>query len=105
MMEFGSALLDSKQESEMKDEKVDEVEDPSFINGDEIKPLDESVNHSGQEAEMNRYDFVCLRLSTVATGSHVSEAPRIRLVVTGDSARIQDKTTESSAWFFNMLGV
>ena len=105
MMEFGSALLDSKQESEMKDEKVDEVEDPSFINGDEIKPPDESVNHSEQEAEMNRYDFVCLRLSTVATGSHVSEVPRIRLVVTGDSARIQDKTTESSAWFFNMLGV
>ena len=25
-----------------------------------------------------------------------------RLVITGDSVRIQDKTTESSAWFFNV---
>ena len=27
-----------------------------------------------------------------------------RLVVTGDSVRIQNKTTESSTWFFNVLG-
>ena len=37
--------------------------------------------------------------------AHFSDAPRRRLVVTGDSARIQDETTESSAWFFNVLGV
>ena len=27
------------------------------------------------------------------------------LVVTGDSAKIQDETTESSAWSYNVLGV
>ena len=37
--------------------------------------------------------------------AHLSDAPRKRLVVTGDSARIQDVTIESSAWFFNVLGV
>ena len=33
--------------------------------------------------------------------AHLNDAPRRRLVVTGDNARIQDETTESSAWFFN----
>ena len=37
--------------------------------------------------------------------AHMSDAPRRRLVVTGDCARIQDETTENSAWFFNVLGV
>ena len=37
--------------------------------------------------------------------AHLSDTPRRRLVVTGDSARIQDETTENSAWFFNVLGV
>ena len=37
--------------------------------------------------------------------AHLSDATRGRLVVTGDSARIQDETTENSAWFFNVLGV
>ena len=37
--------------------------------------------------------------------AHLSDAPRRRLVVTRDSARIQDETTEISAWFFNVLGV
>ena len=37
--------------------------------------------------------------------AHLSDAPRRRLVVTGDSARIQDETTENSTWFFNVLGV
>ena len=27
------------------------------------------------------------------------------LVVSGDSARIQDETTDNSAWFFDVLGV
>ena len=37
--------------------------------------------------------------------AHLSDSPRRRLVVTGDSVRIQVKTTESSTWFFNVLGV
>ena len=37
--------------------------------------------------------------------AHLSDDPRRRLVVTGNSARIQDETTESSTWFFNVLGV
>ena len=45
------------------------------------------------------------RLFIVATGCPSERRPRRRLVVTGDSARIQDETTENSAWFFNMLGV
>ena len=37
--------------------------------------------------------------------ANLSDAPRGRLVVMGDSARIQDETAENSAWFFNVLGV
>ena len=37
--------------------------------------------------------------------AHLSDGPRRRLAVTGDSARIQDETTEGSIWFFNVLGV
>ena len=37
--------------------------------------------------------------------AHPSDAPRRRLVVTGDSARIQDETTENSACFLNVFGV
>ena len=48
------------------------------------------------------YFFVYLSSLPVA---HLSDGPRRRLVVTGDSARIQDETTENSAWFFNVLGV
>ena len=36
--------------------------------------------------------------------AHLRDAPRRRLV-TGHSARTQDKTTERPAWFFNVLGV
>ena len=46
--------------------------------------------------------FVYLSLLPVA---HLSDASRRRLVVTGDSEKIQDETTENSAWFFNVLGV
>ena len=46
--------------------------------------------------------FVYLSSLPVA---HLSDTPRRRLVVTGDSARIQDETTESSALLFNVLGV
>ena len=37
--------------------------------------------------------------------AHLSDASSRQLVITRDSARIQDETTESSTWFFNILGV
>ena len=37
--------------------------------------------------------------------AHLSDAPSRRLIVTGDSAMIQDETTENSVLFFNVLGV
>ena len=37
--------------------------------------------------------------------AHMSDVPGRWLVVTGDSARIQYEITQSSAWFFNVLGV
>ena len=37
--------------------------------------------------------------------AHLSDPPKRRLVLTGDRVRIQDETTESSNWFFNVLGV
>ena len=46
--------------------------------------------------------FVYLMSQPVA---HLSDAPRRRLVVIGNSARIQNETNESSAWFDNVLGV
>ena len=36
--------------------------------------------------------------------AHLSDAPKT-VSCYGDSARIQDETTESSGWFFNVLGV
>ena len=48
--------------------------------------------------------FIFVYLSSLPV-AHLSDAPRRRLVVTWNSARIQDETTESSAWFFNVLGV
>ena len=48
------------------------------------------------------YFFVYLSSLPVA---HLTDAPRRWLVVTGDSARIQDETTENSAWFFDLLCV
>ena len=47
---------------------------------------------------------ICVYLSSLPI-AHLSYAPRRRVVVTGDGARIQDETTGSSAWFFNVLGV
>ena len=45
--------------------------------------------------------FIYLSSPPVA---HLSDAPRRRLGY-GDSARIGDETTESSAWFFKLLSV
>ena len=48
--------------------------------------------------------FDCLSLLPDA---HLSNAPGRQLVVMGggDTARIQDETTENSVWFINMLGI
>ena len=48
------------------------------------------------------YLFVSEYLSLLPV-SHLSDALRRQLVVTEDSARIQDKTNESFAWFFKSL--
>ena len=48
--------------------------------------------------------IISINLSSLLV-AHLSNAPRRLLVVTGDSARIQDETTENSAWFFNVLGI
>ena len=45
--------------------------------------------------------FVYFRLPI----TQLSDAPRRRLFVTGESGRIQDETTENFAWFSNVLGV
>ena len=51
-----------------------------------------------------RFGVISVYLSPLPV-MHLDDAPRRRLVVKGDSARIQDETTESSALFFNVLGV
>ena len=53
----------------------------------------------------NLFDLIISVYLSSLTVAHLSDAPRRRLVVTADSARIQDETTENSAWFFNVLGV
>ena len=58
---------------------------------------------SAKQTEVELIDY--FHLFIIATGCHQSDAPRRRLVVTGDSARIEDGTTENSFWFFNVLGV
>ena len=50
------------------------------------------------------YMYISVYLSSIPV-ANLRDAPRRRLVVTGDSARIQDETTENSACFFNGLGV
>ena len=52
--------------------------------------------------------MICLFVSVYSTSlpvAHLSDAPRKRLAVTGDIARIQDETNENSVWFFNVLDV
>ena len=57
---------------------------------------------SAKQTEVELIIFIYLSSLPVA---HQSDAHRRRLVVTGDSARIEDGTTENSVWFFNVLGV
>ena len=52
----------------------------------------------------NLKQYQCLYLSSLPV-AHLSDAPRRLLVVMGNNARTQDETTESSAWFFNVLCV
>ena len=51
---------------------------------------------------MNKALFVCVHLIIVA---YLSDIPRRRLVIKGDSARKQDEIAENSASFFIVLGV
>ena len=54
------------------------------------------------------YNLVGLVISVYLSSlpvAHLSEVPRRRLVVTGDSARIRDETAESSDWFLNAIGL
>ena len=48
--------------------------------------------------------FICVYLSLLPV-AHLRAVARRWLVVTWDSERIQDETTESSAWFYNILSV
>ena len=48
--------------------------------------------------------IICVYLSSLPV-AHMRDVPKRRLVVNGDSARIQDETTQSSAWFFYVLCV
>ena len=57
-------------------------------------------NHYRPSSMTRLIDYFCLFI--VATCCPSEGCPRRHLVVTGDSARIQDEITESSSWFFNM---
>ena len=54
---------------------------------------------------MIRFWLVISVYSSSLSVAHLSDAPRRRLVVTRNSARIQNETNEGSVWFFNVLGV
>ena len=58
----------------------------------------------GQDISETDWLIIFVYLSSIPV-AHLSDAPRRRLVFTGDSARIQDETTENSAWFFNVFVV
>ena len=49
--------------------------------------------------------FDYFRLFIVATGCPSERRLQETVSCYGDRARIQDETTESSVWFFNVLGV
>ena len=54
---------------------------------------------------VGKFDLIIFVYLSSLPVAHLSDAPRRRLVVSGDSARIMDETTENSTWFYNMLGV
>ena len=56
----------------------------------------------------HRIDWLIIfvfRLFIVATGCPSERRPQKTVSCYGGSARIQEETTENSAWFFNVLGV
>ena len=63
------------------------------------------VHKNAKRVSQKPFDLIISVYLSLLPVAHLSDAPRRRLVVTGDSARIQDETTENSAWFFNVLGV
>ena len=83
-------LSDLKIKNTWHPDKHDITSAPSF----KVKPIKANRNYSL---------VISVYLSSLPV-AYLSHAPRGRLVVTGDSARIQDETTESFAWFFNVLG-
>ena len=54
---------------------------------------------------VERYRAIMALLFIIATGCPSEQRPQKTVVITGDSARIQEETTENSAWFFNVLDV
>ena len=69
--------------------------------------MSESCCNNFSSSETFSVDFSGLVISVYPSlpVAYLSDAPRRQLVVTEDSARIKDKTIESSTWFFNVLGV
>ena len=66
-----------------------------------------SLLWSGNGLHTSEASFISVYLSSLPV-AYMSDAPKRRsrrLTVTGESARTQDETTESSAWFFNKLVV
>ena len=66
--------------------------------------LDQSKILSSGNGLKPIFCFGFFRLLSSLSVAHLSDASRRRLVVTRDSARKQDETTESSAWCFNVIG-
>ena len=65
-----------------------------------------TVKHADQDLGKNGMVVGCYSVySSSLPVAHLSDVHKRLLVVTGDSARVQDETTESFAWFFYILGV
>ena len=58
-----------------------------------------AINFHSLWSFKTRWLVISVYLSSLPV-AHLSDAPIRLLVVTGESARIQDETTESSAWLF-----
>ena len=81
-----------------------EIYDPGGIRTRAARLISLYHNFRAKEKfSLTLFDY--FRLLSSLPVAHLSDALRRRLVVTGDSARIQDETTEHSVWFFSVLGV
>ena len=78
----------------------------TFCNRNEDNSITSVLGYEASPGKrgVNYFGWLFVYISSLPV-AHLRETPRRRLVVTGDSARIQDETTESSAWFFSVLGV